>query len=387
MHEQSFPPLAGAGSLGRGLRLLVSGRELGDGHVIELSQSFAVVGRSSDADVPLASSQVSFRHAYLQNLDGRVFCVDLGSKTGIYWGEDRRQCGWISSAQTIRIGPYTLQVFTDARAAGFGTPDDELPNPLAAGLGSLDTFPQFMLEFFDDSLPEAVRSIDRRITLVGRHPGCAVHLDDRSVSHVHCALVLAEDGLVVVDLLGKEGTLLDQKKVRFGMVGMGSELAVGIYLMSAWQRNSARRSNVIATAATVDSPTRATTNLELSPLDWLGTLFAVEQEGPALIIVPKISGGMFRQSKLQAEANALRRKLDVAAVRRLVIDLHALDYVGSDAIRVVVGLARHLEETGGRVALCCPAPPLKGVLTQMGLSRIWPLHPTRAAALAAVEGR
>jgi anti-anti-sigma factor len=373
-------------STGQVVRLLVSGRELGERRLIELSQSFAVVGRSSDADVVLANSKVSFRHAYLQVLDGQVFCVDLGSKTGIYWGEERRYCGWISSGQVVHIGPYTLQVRVDTPVAGFGTQDDGLPNPLAGGFGSTATFAQYMLEFFDDSHPEAVRSIDRRITLVGRHPSCAVQLDHRSVSRVHCALVLATDGLWLVDLLGKDGTHLDGKKTRFGLVEIGSELAVGVYLMSAWQRKSAPRGAGIEASPAVDSSARATTKTDVSQLDWLGTLFAIEHHGQSLIVVPTISGGMFRQSKLQAEANALRRKLDVSAIRRLVVDLHALNYVGSDAIRAVVALVRHMEEMDGRVALCCAGPQLKGVLTNMGLCRIWPLHPTRETALAAVEG-
>jgi anti-anti-sigma factor len=384
--EKSNPSTNGAGSTMRDLRLLISGRELREPQLVELSQTFAVVGGSSDADVVLASSRVSFRHAYLQVVDGRVFCVDLGSKTGIYWGEERRYCGWISSGQTLRIGPYTLQVCGDAPSPRVGTQDDVLPNPLIGGFSGTTNCPQYILEFFDDSHAEAVRSIDRRITLLGRHPNCAVQLDDRSVSRVHCALVLATDGLWLIDLLGKDGTLLDGKKVRCGLVKVGSELAVGVYLMSAWQRNAGRRGVVIEESPAVDSLASATTKADLVNLDWLGTLFAVEQFGQSLVIVPKISGGMFRQSKLQAEANALRRKLDLSPIRRLVIDLHALDYVGSDAIRAVVSLVRHMEEMNGRVALCCAAPQLKMVLTNMGLCRIWTLHPTRETALAAIEG-
>jgi len=386
MSDKPCPPTNEAGSRVQDLRLLVSGRELREPRLIELSQSFAVIGRSSNADVALSSSRVSFRHAYLQVVDGRVFCVDLGSQSGIYWGEERRYCGWISSGQALRIGPYTLRVVGDEPSAGVGTQNDGLSNPLVGGLGRTTTFPQYLLEFFDDSRPEPVRSIDRRITLVGRHPNCAVQLDDRSVSRVHCALVLATDGLWLIDLLGKDGTLLDGKKIRCGLVEIGSELAVGVYLMSAWQRNSPRRGTVIEEPPVVDASAGATVQPEVKELDWLGTLFAVEHHGHSLIIVPTIRGGMFRHSKLQAEANALRRKLDVSEIRRLVIDLHALNYVGSDAIRAVVSLVRHMEEMEGRVALCCAAPQLKGVLTNMGLCRIWPLHPTRETALAAVDG-
>jgi len=374
-----------ADSLGQGLRLLVSGRELGEGRLVELSQSFAVVGGSRAAEVTLASSKVSFRHAYLQVLDGHIFCVDLGSKGGIFWGKERRDWGWIAPTQAVRIGPYTLQVLSDAPVTCLGAQDEGLPNPLAEG-GTV-AFPQFTLEFFDDSLAEAVHLIDRRITLIGRHRKCAVRLDDPSVSRVHCALVLARNGLWLVDLLGKEGTRLDGQKIRFGPVEVGSQLTVGVYSMSAWQHKSAPRKAAIEASPAVNLSASPTGKPDVSTLEWVGTLFAVEHHPRALIIVPTISGGMFRQSKLQSETNALRWKLDALATHRLVIDLHALDYIGAEAIRAVVGLARHIEEMEGRVALCCATPRLQEVLTKMGLCRIWPLYPTRETALAAVEGR
>lgn len=118
--DERSQSLQEADPLGQGLRLLVSGRELGEGRLVELPQSFGVVGRSSAAEVTLASSKVSFRHAYLQVLDGQVFCVDLGSKGGILWGEERRDWGWIAPAEAVRIGPYTVQVLGDASVTGLG---------------------------------------------------------------------------------------------------------------------------------------------------------------------------------------------------------------------------------------------------------------------------
>lgn len=227
--------------------------------------------------------------------------------------------------------------------------------------------------------------IDRRITLIGRHRNSAVRLDDRSVSRVHCALVLDTSGLRLVDLLGKEGTRLDGQTIRSGPVDVGSQLTVGAYSMSVWKRKSAPREAAIEVSAAVDLPASPTAKPDVATLDWVGTLFAVEHHPRALVIAPTISGGMFRQTKLQSEANALRWKLNALATHRLVIDLHALDYIGSEAIRAVVGLARHIEEMEGRVALCCATPQLQKVLTEMGLCRIWPLYPTRETAFAAVE--
>jgi len=193
-----------------GLRLLISGREIEEPRLIELSESFAVLGRSDRAAVTLASSKVSYRHAYLQVIDGHVFCVDLASKTGLFWGDVRRSCGWLTPAQSVRIGPYRIQLAGDAPSAASSAAHDAVANPLEKGLGDAVLFPQYTLELFDDSVPDMVRSIDRRITLIGRHPNCSMRLTDESVSRFHCALVLTRKGLWLVDLLGKGGTRLDE---------------------------------------------------------------------------------------------------------------------------------------------------------------------------------
>jgi anti-anti-sigma regulatory factor len=429
--EQSRPSIGEAVHAPAVLRLLVSGSEGSEPRIVELSQPFAVVGSAKEADVTLQSANVGFRHAYLQVLDGRLFCLELGSTTGIFWGDERRSSGWLSPSQPARIGSYTLQLLDDGLSPDF--------DPQETGLRDANAFPRYTLEFCDDTLSDIVRSIDRRITLIGRHRGCHVRLDSESVSGVHCALVLTADGLWIVDLLGKGGTRLDQKNVRCGLVENGSLLAVGAYVITVWRRDSVPR-----TAATVPPEPRGLPNFEgsllqaptampsteerpspesampdaaeLSPTpgqppedqeapnsnrvgdyvgeagepddgksDWIGTLFAAERQGRTLIIVPRFSQGTFRDSQLQIEVNLLRLKLADPAIRSLVIDLHALNYADWDAIGVVVALARQMEVTGRPAALCCPTPQMNETLTSMGLALIWPQYPSREAALAAVD--
>jgi anti-anti-sigma factor len=121
--------------------------------------------------------------------------------------------------------------------------------------------------------------------------------------------------------------------------------------------------------------------------DWRRPLFSVEHVGQTLIIMPTIRGGMFRYAQLQTEANALRRKLDQTSIGGLILDLHGLDYLGSEVIGAVVALARKVEDVGGRAVLCRAAPHLSEALTKMGLHRLWAIFPTREEALAAIRNR
>jgi anti-anti-sigma factor len=415
------------------LRVAVSTARRSKPRLVELSQPCAVVGRADKADITLEGGEISFRHAYLQRLADRVICFDLSSKTGTYWGDKRRHFGWLSPRKAVRIGRYSLSVLDDL-ADGEEPVNGDQTNLLAPQLDGLDHSGRYVLEFFDDSLPEPIREIKHEIALVGRSPKCHIQVDDESVSRVHCALVPTVEGLLVVDLLGRGGTRVDDKSIRWSYVETGSVLTIGRYEMSVWHRTSASAwdENATVPAATASLQTTNTPDAASIPLsgprpgsndvdtesapaaphdptieqtallntektrddaspepvaDWLGTLFAIEHHGSTLVVIPTISDGMFRYAKLRTEASSLRRKLALPDLRGLVIDLRALGYVGWEAISIVVALAREMEASGGSAAFCCPTPQVQQVLTNMGLSRIWPAHPTREAALAAVRSR
>src|SRR3954451_8426447 len=68
---------------------------------------FALVGRDERSTLFLDDKQVSRRHAYLQIIAGRVFCVDLGSRTGVHWQDGPRPTGWLDPGQSLRMGSFT----------------------------------------------------------------------------------------------------------------------------------------------------------------------------------------------------------------------------------------------------------------------------------------
>ncbi|HXG13031.1 MAG TPA: FHA domain-containing protein, partial [Gemmataceae bacterium] len=77
---------------------------------LTLAQPFAVVGSNAGNDLALNHVQISRRHAYLQALAGRIFCLDLKSRTGIRWEGRPARYGWIDPGQAVGIGPYQVRV-------------------------------------------------------------------------------------------------------------------------------------------------------------------------------------------------------------------------------------------------------------------------------------
>src|SRR5207253_7269996 len=77
----------------------------------EFDAPFVLIGRDSRSDLVLNHPQISRRHAFFQAIAGRVFCVDLESRTNLYWeGEsDPRTRGWLGHGRRLAVGPYRLR--------------------------------------------------------------------------------------------------------------------------------------------------------------------------------------------------------------------------------------------------------------------------------------
>lgn len=390
---------------------------------IELDQPFAVIGSGREADVQLGGDDVSFRHVYVQAMQGRVYFVDLGSKSGTRLGDSRTAGGWFSRFEPLRIGRHIIEL-----AGSEDEPHSSVPPacPLESVPERLDELPCFQLQVTAPDGSQSTIIIDRLMTLVGRGKNCQVVLPDDSVSRVHCCLLLTPAGLWVVDLLGKTGVAVNGTPARCTLFEHGDLLKVGAFSIAAqlldstedlFDSNSGFRleppaiesatemvSNVEAAtepvvvhdAGVVDNDPEPPAPVELDPtaaaahaasFEWLGKLFEVEREGPTLIVKPSIHIGTFRFSQLHIETNALRRKLDDRTIHYLVMDFQGMNYVGSEAIGAIIQIARRATDCNAHVAFCGISRQVKEVLMNMRLFDLWPNYPSRDEALQRVRER
>jgi hypothetical protein len=188
---------------------------------------FALVGRDESCICRLNHADVSRRHAYLQAIYGRIFCVDLGSRTGTHWGESSRKSGWLDRDVSVRIGPYHVQV-TDS--IGLGTPSTPFPenfSPLDPYAGQFGILPRVELEILNGGVPTAEMTISRLITLVGSSPRCKLRLQHPSVARVDCSLLWLSDGLWIVDVSGRGHSRLRGKVLRCARLENEQTLRLG----------------------------------------------------------------------------------------------------------------------------------------------------------------
>jgi pSer/pThr/pTyr-binding forkhead associated (FHA) protein len=184
-----------------------------------LDRPFAIVGREPVVDLVLGHEDVSRRHAYLQHLGGRWFCIDLGSRSGLRRGDEPISAGWLRTGEPLNVGPFALE-------APGGPAGDDPPSPLEADAGPAGPG-GLLLVFPKRNGDRPAWTMNRGLALVGQDRSCRVRLPGSEISARHCALVRTPAGLWVVDLLGREGIRVNGREVRFARLDDGDELRVG----------------------------------------------------------------------------------------------------------------------------------------------------------------
>jgi pSer/pThr/pTyr-binding forkhead associated (FHA) protein len=205
------------------------------GH-FDAAQPFALLGRDPANDLNLDDPQISQRHAYVQVIGGRLFCVDLGSRTGIRCAGVHGPSGWLNPGQDLELGPFAVRFNGDAAVA----PSPALvgANPLEARGTDPQLLPAMALEFANGLTRQPRWRISRILTLAGRATNCKLQLADVTVSRYHCALLATPQGLWVIDLLGKDGTRINGERVRWAQLDDGDRLQMGKFLIRIWREGA-----------------------------------------------------------------------------------------------------------------------------------------------------
>jgi anti-anti-sigma factor len=106
-----------------------------------------------------------------------------------------------------------------------------------------------------------------------------------------------------------------------------------------------------------------------------------EQQGDVTIV--KL-GGRFDSAAASAAETQLGDALGTGSPR-LALDMSRLEYISSAGLRVLLVLARKVQQGSGKIALFGLAPNVREVFTVSGLDTILSIQPDAAAALAHVQ--
>jgi pSer/pThr/pTyr-binding forkhead associated (FHA) protein len=185
-----------------------------------LPHPFALLGRLPTADLVVADEYVSRRHAYLQVIAGRLFWIDLLSRSGCYLDETRRPCGWLDAGE-LRCGLHRFRALhqgAEARPTWNPLTDDwPQPEPLAS---VVLTFPRYARP----SLYWKPRPV---VSLIGSSPICKLRTRGDKISRINCVLVRTARGAWIVDLLGRGSLRVNGTAMRHARLKDGDQLQIG----------------------------------------------------------------------------------------------------------------------------------------------------------------
>jgi hypothetical protein len=191
--------------------------------LFSFNQPFITIGRNPQVDLHLDySEQVRLRHAYLQIIEGQLFCLSLSGQSMVEWEDGPRPWGWVAPNETIAIGPYRLRVVS-------GLDEDRTPpcpDPMAGG--SAQHCPKARFEFHQNERTVTYWTLDRLLTMVGRSSICRIRTkDDNNGSHFQAALINTSRGLFIVDLGAKYGVRLGTKRTRYLLAQDDDMISIG----------------------------------------------------------------------------------------------------------------------------------------------------------------
>jgi pSer/pThr/pTyr-binding forkhead associated (FHA) protein len=190
-------------------------------------QPFVVVGRDAEADLTLGHPKVSGRHAYFQIISGRLFCVDLYSRTGTFWDGRRDTWGWADREPGVSLGPFRIRTrrLESRRELSRRVVDDVLPTSRSFDQQStVDA----VLDFVDSAGDEPANwRVSRSLVLIGSSMACKIYLTKPGIARIHASLVRTQDALWLVDLLGNGDVGVNGRPLRFAQLEHGDEIAIG----------------------------------------------------------------------------------------------------------------------------------------------------------------
>ncbi|HSQ58540.1 MAG TPA: FHA domain-containing protein [Gemmata sp.] len=202
------------------LRISTRNRATGAEAIHTLDSPYAFLGRSPACSVKLDDLSVSQCHAYVQVFEGSPYCIDLGSRTGVIWEDGTQGRGWTGPRDGMRIGIFDVWVegphaLPEHDSKDFDSDHDKLDEP---------PLPPAFIEVHSSG---QLHSLDRPITVIGRHPTCDLRLLDQPLAYFQCALVNTPDGMWLIDLLTPRGAILNGRATRLARVRDGDLIEVG----------------------------------------------------------------------------------------------------------------------------------------------------------------
>jgi anti-anti-sigma factor len=114
-----------------------------------------------------------------------------------------------------------------------------------------------------------------------------------------------------------------------------------------------------------------------------GDIMEFTQEQAGDVVIVKLAGRLDSGAARSAEDGF--NTVLAGGTPRLAVDMSGLDYISSAGLRVLLVMAKKVQQAKGKVALFGLVPNVREVFSVSGFDTIFSIQPDSAAAVAAVR--
>ncbi|MBN2048647.1 MAG: FHA domain-containing protein [Anaerolineaceae bacterium] len=235
-----------------------------------LDYGIYVLGRIEQADIVLASPNISRKHAQLKLSAEGAALMDLGSSNGTQLSGTPlppREEVLLQPDQVFMIGPYELKLTWERSVpvAGDATYVEDAtsfrpPKPLTVDRMQVEPPAAFVVQIENaDGNAEEIQ-LGEGTYSIGRTSTSDIQLDDSKVSRNHATLELRKGRLLITDLGSANGTLLDGKDLQPNEpspLELGHQIRVADFNIRVSAGKTAGESAAAPAATQIDTPARS----------------------------------------------------------------------------------------------------------------------------------
>ncbi len=224
------------------LRLVLE-TESGKPHDFSIKKDRVIIGRSADADIHLDDQTVSRRHCAIEKEADEYVAVKLSEFNPLLVNNKDIRRQRLYSGDQLQVGPYNL-VFISSRAQDLRAIEDDRTLLMTAPLQQeeedktivmAETLhheigPRLVLETLSGQTQMYPLNKDR--LTIGRSAEADIHLDNQTVSRMHCAIEKEADGYVAVRLSPHSPVIVNNEEIDRLRLYSGDQIQLGADLLS-----------------------------------------------------------------------------------------------------------------------------------------------------------
>ena len=188
---------------------------------VVMTRPYLLIGSDPACDLRLDHEEIAPHHAFLQWVDGQIFCCDLAPRPSNLPIRRQPPNGRWLTAEPLEIGPYLLHLDSDVSLA---EPDY---SPLDRSPRLLSDFPQFALQFQGVEQSDNQWPVNRLLTMIGRGSQCKLRLNHPSMPNVQACLLRTKNACWLIDVAGTGSTGVNGRMIRVAAIDIGDVLQLG----------------------------------------------------------------------------------------------------------------------------------------------------------------